>query len=98
VKAPERKAQECVQVVFVMLGAHIFQGGVVLQFMLTVHHLDVDLRQGLVDAGEALQNVCRSTSEFVPAGPLLNPLFQHGPLLLMGTCCNSVMKSDARIC
>jgi hypothetical protein len=34
----------------------------------------------------------------VPAGPLLNPLFQHGPLLLMGTCCNSVMKSDARIC
>ena len=47
--------------ILVVLDAHILQGWVVLQLVLPEHHLDVDLGQRLVDAGDALHMCMHDT-------------------------------------
>ena len=51
---PKGQAQKGVQVVLVVPDADVLQGRVVLQLVLPEHHLDLNLRQGLVDASQAL--------------------------------------------
>lgn len=52
---PERQTQKRVQVVLVVLHAHILQRWVILQLVLAEHHLNLHVWQRLVDAHQTLR-------------------------------------------